>query len=97
MENLTKYEEEQYNYASTCHICSTPLISEENTRVQYNGNAVYIKCKQSNQSLYLNKNQFKDYKSQKLCIICNQRLPLYGDERVRDHCHVTGKFRWAAH
>lgn len=28
------------------------------------------------------------------CHICTQTL---GDDRVRDHCHVTGKFRGAAH
>ena len=51
MEKLTKYKKKQYNNASTCHICSTPLKSDENTRVQYNRNAVHIKFKQSNQSL----------------------------------------------
>ena len=50
MEKVEKSEEEQYNNASTFHTCFTPLISDENTRLQYNGNAVRMKCKQSNQS-----------------------------------------------
>ena len=29
-----------------------------------------------------------------LCDICNEEL---GKDRVRDHCHLTGKFRGAAH
>ena len=29
-----------------------------------------------------------------LCHICNEEL---GEERVRDHCHLSGKFRGAAH
>ena len=29
-----------------------------------------------------------------LCHICNEKL---GNERVRDHCHLPGKFRGAAH
>ena len=29
-----------------------------------------------------------------LCHICNEEL---GDDRVRDHCHLSGKFRGAAH
>ena len=29
-----------------------------------------------------------------LCHICNEEL---GEDRVRDHCHMTGKFRGAAH
>ena len=28
------------------------------------------------------------------CHICNEEL---GDDRVRDHCHLSGKFRGAAH
>ena len=30
------------------------------------------------------------------CWICN-RLFDVGDEKVRDHCHITGKYRGAAH
>ena len=29
-----------------------------------------------------------------LCHICNEKL---GEDRVRDHCHLSGKFRGAAH
>ena len=28
------------------------------------------------------------------CHICNEEL---GEDRVRDHCHLSGKFRGAAH
>jgi hypothetical protein len=51
--------------------------------------------------------KFKHYESMKMsgsdwqafkktinCHICNKEL---GKDRVRDHCHVTGKFRGAAH
>lgn len=34
------------------------------------------------------------FNSTKYCSICGQLL---NDELVRDHCHVTGKFRGAAH
>ena len=30
------------------------------------------------------------------CWIC-EKLINHDDEKVRDHCHVTGKFRGAAH
>ena len=30
----------------------------------------------------------------KVCHICNQEL---GDDKVKDHCHLTGKYRGAAH
>ena len=34
------------------------------------------------------------YDNSTLCHICNEEL---GKDRVRDHCHMTGKFRGAAH
>ena len=34
------------------------------------------------------------YDNSTLCHICNEKL---GKDRVRDHCHLTGKFRGAAH
>ena len=34
------------------------------------------------------------YDNSTLCHICNEEL---GEDRVRDHCHLTGKFRGAAH
>ena len=30
------------------------------------------------------------------CWICNKLFDV-GDEKVRDHCHITGKYRGAAH
>ena len=38
----------------------------------------------------------EQYKSSKICWIC-KILINDDDEKVRDHCHVTGKFRGAAH
>ena len=34
------------------------------------------------------------YDNSTLCHICNEEL---GEDRVRDHCHPSGKFRGAAH
>ena len=34
------------------------------------------------------------YDNSTLCHICSEEL---GKDRVRDHCHLTGKFRGAAH
>ena len=34
------------------------------------------------------------YDNSTLCHICNEEL---GKDRVRDHCHLCGKFRGAAH
>ena len=34
------------------------------------------------------------YDNSTLCHICNEEL---GEDTVRDHCHLSGKFRGAAH
>lgn len=41
-----------------------------------------------------NNNDLETYKNAKFCYICSERL---FDDRVRDHCHLTGQFRGAAH
>ena len=42
-----------------------------------------------------------DYKKATICHICENGIPKEGDDprfkKVRDHCHLTGKFRGAAH
>ena len=42
-----------------------------------------------------------DYKNSTICHICERGIPKEGDDprfkKVRDHCHLTGKFRGAAH
>ena len=43
----------------------------------------------------------KDFKSAKVCHICEQEFGVYEKTgeifKVRDHCHFTGKYRGAAH
>ena len=34
------------------------------------------------------------YNNSQICWICKQELNM---DKVRDHCHVTGRFRGAAH
>ena len=36
------------------------------------------------------------FQQSKSCWIC-KKLIVNDEEKVRDHCHVTGKFRGAAH
>ena len=50
---------------------------------------------------YFNKNlimieEEEQFRSSNICWIC-EKLIDDDDEKVRDHCHVTGKFRGAAH
>ena len=36
----------------------------------------------------------KNYQDSQDCWICNEKLD---ETKVRDHCHITGKYRGAAH
>ena len=49
--------------------------------------------KSMKQPLQTGKNDWSTFFRTKLCHICNQLL---GEDRVRDHCHLTGKFRGAS-
>ena len=52
--------------------------------------------KEFNKPLRMTKEDEKEFKKAKECHICNK---IYTDEdiRVRDHCHITGKYRGSAH
>ena len=43
----------------------------------------------------LTKEEKEDYNNQKVCYICKKEF--IDDDKVRDHCHYTGKYRGAAH
>ena len=47
-------------------------------------------------NLIMTEEEEEQYRSSNTCWIC-KRLIDHDDEKVRDHCHVTGKFRGAAH
>ena len=42
----------------------------------------------------LTKEEKEDYNNQKVCFICKKE---FIDDKVRDHCHYTGKYRGVAH
>ncbi|XP_011858845.1 PREDICTED: uncharacterized protein LOC105556367 [Vollenhovia emeryi] len=44
----------------------------------------------------LSKEQWRAYRSATHCHICQKPFAL-GDDRVRDHCHLTGRYRGPAH
>ena len=63
--------------------------------------SIYRKFYLNPKSLKLTPEEEKDFKSAKLCHICEQELLVYEKTgeifKVRDHCHFTGKYRGAAH
>ncbi|XP_043485237.1 uncharacterized protein LOC122513067 [Leptopilina heterotoma] len=40
--------------------------------------------------------EINDFKRATICHICHQKIPA-SEKKVRDHCHLTGKYRGAAH
>ena len=52
--------------------------------------------KHFNKNLILSEEEEEEFQSSKTCWIC-EKLIENDDEKVRDHCHITGKFRGAAH
>ena len=55
-----------------------------------------IKNKQFNKELLLTKEENEDFENSTKCWICDK---IYVDKnvKVRDHCHITGKYRGSAH
>ena len=52
--------------------------------------------KHFNKNVILSEEEEEQFQSSKTCWIC-EKLIENDDEKVRDHCHITGKFRGAAH
>ena len=55
-----------------------------------------MKYKHFNKDMTLTKDHERKFKNADKCYICNKKYS-EKDVRVRDHCHITGKYRGAAH
>ena len=55
---------------------------------------IYDKYYKKKKKMFLSPEEEKDFREAKCCSICEEEL---GNDRVRDHCHITGKYRGAAH
>ena len=79
------------------------LLSQENTAYEFIKAIVkeYKYCKnvmnkQFNEHLIMSEEEEHLFQQSKGCWICKKRID-NDEEKVRDHCHVTGKFRGTAH
>ena len=52
--------------------------------------------KKINKNLIISEEEEKQFQSSNTCWICEKRID-GDDEKVRDHCHITAKFRGAAY
>ena len=50
--------------------------------------------KHFNKNLIMTEEEGQQFQLRNTCSICEKRID---DDNVRDHCHITGKFRGAAH
>ena len=55
-----------------------------------------MKYKQFNKDTILTKDDERNFKKADKCYICDKKC-FTKDVRVRDHCHITGKYRESAH
>ena len=51
--------------------------------------------KHFNKNLVTNAEENESFERTNICWICDKLIDF--DQKVRDHCHVTGKYRGAAH
>jgi len=56
---------------------------------------IYIKFKEKKKMVF-NKDDKRNFEESAVCHICKKPFEA-GEEKVRDHCHLRGKFRGAAH
>ena len=61
--------------------------------IEKNIKEIYKKCKFP-KSMIMTMHDKLVYDNSTLCYICNEEL---GKDRVRNHCHLSGKFRGAAY
>ena len=52
--------------------------------------------KHSNKELVMTEKDNEDFENSTTCWIC-YNVYFDGDDKVRDHCHITGKYRSSAH
>ena len=79
----------EYSKATTCHICDGKINVK---RIVCQGKAAHSSCGKKDSDV--SKVNWKELFSEQICSICAKS---FKDEKVRDHCHLTGKFRGAAH
>ena len=95
---MTKEDDEKFQSAVDCHICNKKL----NKTILFKKDPIYKSClpKEYKDATefdlrgVMEKHDWKEYFKKSNCAIC--KGPLTG-ETVRDHDHLTGKFRGAAH
>ena len=110
---MTQEDWANFNYATDCHVCNKPLIKDEflDSLPVWNKQTDSY-CGQSHKRCFYQTQKTADFleirsltdkekivaDEQTNCIFCgNSLLQKNYRDAVKDHCHITGKFRGAAH
>lgn len=106
-QNITKHEPHSFAYYIKCAYDDTlskfVLYRGEDCGKQFIENLkldleiIYTKLHTKKQMLPLNDEERLVYKGSMNCYICEKSFNDPENIKVRDHCHLTGKFRGAAH
>ena len=89
---MTKKDWIKYNLSNTCHICKNEI---EYKRVCCNGKPTHKHCAiKIDKNVEKSKTKWKEYYKQANCYVCDKPI---NNPKVKDHCHITGKFRGPAH
>ena len=97
---MTAEDNEKFYSATDCHICNKKLYNDKT--IPFNKEPIHQSClpvKYKGTSEFklrsvMEKGDWRNYFKKSKCAICDK--PLSG-ETVKDHDHLTGKFRGAAH
>ena len=97
---MTAEDNEKFYSATDCHICNKKLYNDKT--IPFNKEPIHQSClpakykgtSEFKLSNVMEKGDWRNYFKKSKCAICDK--PLSG-ETVKDHDHLTGKFRGAAH
>ena len=97
---MTAEDNEKFYSATDCHICNKKLCNDKT--IPFNKEPIHQSClpakykgtSEFKLSSVMEKGDWRNYFKKSKCAICDK--PLSG-ETVKDHDHLTGKFRGAAH
>ena len=96
MAPLTQDQKKQFKNAETCWIYETGGFDNGNKKVCYEQSPVHKACKPEDAPHeQVNPDLWQEFFEAKECMMCDKKFT--NRHKVRDHCHLTGKYRGAAH
>ena len=89
--SMTREQQIQFERTTTCWICENPIYPNPNYNCQCESPRKPKTKDELKKYSFTNEKGYKEF----VCMSCNKKINKF--RKVRDHCHVTGQFRGAAH